>query len=92
MDAEDFVVVRLQAEPAKNPSFRIKNTEVEQAYIKVNDFWLPARNRSVSAIRLGGHAELTIEYMDYEITGSNGLRRLETSGSTVRTETACGQR
>ncbi len=41
VDAEDFAVVRLEAEPAKNPSFWIKNTAVEQVYAKVNDFWLP---------------------------------------------------
>lgn len=92
VDAQDFAVVRLQAEPAKNPSFWIKNTEVEQVYKKVNNFWLPARNRSVSAIRLGGHAELTIEYKEYEVTGGERLRGLETSGSTVRAETARGQR
>ena len=92
VDAEDFAVVRLQAEPAKNPSFWIKNTEVEQAYTKVNDFWLPARNRSVSAIRLGGHAELTIEYGEYEVTGGSRSSGPAPPGSTVRAETARGQK
>jgi hypothetical protein len=34
----------------------------------VRGFWLPAQNRSVSTTRLGGRAELSIEYKDYEIT------------------------
>ena len=88
VDAEDFAVVQLKAEPAKNPSFWIKNTEVEQVYRKVNDFWLPARNRSVSAIRLGGHAELTIEYKGYEVTGSNRHRGMVASGSSTLADTA----
>lgn len=68
VDAKDFAVVRLKAEPAKNPSFWTKKSEIEQQYKKVNDFWLPAMNRSVSSIRLGGRAELTIEYKDYQVT------------------------
>lgn len=71
VDADDFAVVRLEAEPAKNPSFWTKNNEIEQLYKKVNDFWLPERNHSVSSIRLGGRAELTIEYQNYQITAAD---------------------
>jgi hypothetical protein len=70
VDANDFAVVRLEAEPAKNPSFWTKSSQIEQSYQKVNDFWLPQRNHSVSSIRIGGRAELTIEYQNYNITGS----------------------
>lgn len=73
VDAEDFAVVRMKVEPAKNPSFWIKNTEVEQAYVKVSGFWLPAQHQSLSTIRLGGHADLTIDYKDYRITGVSSL-------------------
>jgi hypothetical protein len=76
VDATDFAVVRLSAEPAKNPSFWTKNTEIEQVYAKVSDFWLPLNNRSVSAVRLGGHAELTIEYNNYQITGADPVGNL----------------
>jgi len=68
VDAKDFAVVRLEGRPAKNPSFWTKNTEIVQVYSKVGDFWLPANNRSASTIRLGGHADLSIEYKDYEVT------------------------
>ena len=71
VDAEDFAVVRLEAEPAKNPSFWTKQTQIEHVYMKVSDFWLPARNHSVTTIRLGGRADLTIDYKDYEITGAS---------------------
>jgi hypothetical protein len=68
VDAEDFAVARLEAAPAVNPSFWIKGTKVEQVYLKVADFWLPASNRSTSNTRLGGSAVLTIEYKDYQVT------------------------
>ena len=68
VDAGDFAVVRIEASPAKNPSFWTKETRIEQAYTKVGNFWLPLFNRSTSIIRLGGRAELTIDYRDYQIT------------------------
>jgi hypothetical protein len=71
VDADDFAVVRLEAEPAKNPSIWTKNSEIELLYVKVGDFWLPKRNHCVSSIRLGGRADLTIEYQDYQITASD---------------------
>jgi hypothetical protein len=73
VDATDFAVTRIEAVPAKNPSFWTKETRIEQVYQKVGDFWLPASNRSTSAIRLGGHAYLTIDYKDYQITAATPL-------------------
>jgi hypothetical protein len=82
VDAEDFAVVRLQGEPAKNPSFWTKNSELEQVYMKVSDFWLPVRNHSISLIRLGGRAELTIEYTNYQITAADPVGNLSTPEPT----------
>jgi hypothetical protein len=45
---------------------------------KVGDFWLPVSNRSSSATRLGGHAEFTIDYQDYQITAVGPLRTTST--------------
>lgn len=73
VDAEDFAVVRIEATPAKNPSFWTKETNIEQHYGKVGDFWLPLSNQSSSVIRLGGRADLTIDYRDYQITAADSL-------------------
>ncbi len=70
VDAEDFAVVRIEGEPAKNPSFWTKDTKIEQVYGRVGDFWLPVSNRSSSSIRLGGHADFSIDYSDYRITST----------------------
>ncbi len=74
VDAKDFAVVRIEGEPARNPSLWIKKTEVKHRYIKVSDFWLPAENHTESVIRLGGRAILSIEYKDYIITKAAPLR------------------
>jgi hypothetical protein len=77
VDAKDFAVVRIEGEPAKNPSIWIKKTEVDHRYIKVDDFWLPAENRTESSIRLGGEAILSIEYKDYRIMKAAHLQSSE---------------
>jgi hypothetical protein len=69
VDAKEFAVVRIEAEPAQNPSFWTKKSEIHHEYQKVQDFWLPARNESISYVRLGGRATLTIEYKNYRVTG-----------------------
>jgi hypothetical protein len=84
VDADQFAVVRLEAEPAKNPSFWIKDTDIETLYVNVNDFWLPAYNHSVTAVRLGGHADFSIEYKDYRVTGASPLSRLSSAAEPSR--------
>jgi hypothetical protein len=68
VDGADFAVTRIEAEPAQNPSFWTKKSEIRHEYKKVQAFWLPARNESVSYIRLGGRTTLTIQYKDYRVT------------------------
>jgi hypothetical protein len=68
VDAKEFVVTRVEAEPAKSPSFWIKKSRISHSYEKVGDFWLPAADNTESWIRFGGRAQLWIEYKDYEIT------------------------
>ena len=68
VDAKDFAVVRIEAEPCENPSIWIKKTEIEHKYMKVDGFWLPAWDHTESEMRLGGQATLSIEYRDYRIT------------------------
>ncbi len=67
VDATDFAVTRIDAEPAQNPSFWTRKNTIHHEYMKVGDFWVPRRNESDSDIRLGGHATLTIEYKNYRI-------------------------
>jgi hypothetical protein len=66
IDGRDFAVVRVEAQPAENPSFWIKETDVHHEYAKSGGFWLPQSNRSESKIRFGGTAVLTIDYGTYQ--------------------------
>ncbi len=80
VNAMDFAVCRIEAEPAKNPSFWIKRTDIRHSYLKVGDFWLPKENTSVSTLRLGGRATLTIKYQNYEILSAHPLLEADVGG------------
>jgi hypothetical protein len=84
VDADQFAVVRIEAEPAKNPSFWIKDTKIETLYRNVSDFWLPAHNHSITAVRLGGHADFSIEYKDYRILSAGPLNKLTSAAEPGR--------
>lgn len=73
IDAADYAVVRVEAQPAENPSFWIKKTQIEHLYVKNGDYWLPETNRSESKVRLGGSAVLTIDYGTYQFEKPHGM-------------------
>jgi outer membrane lipoprotein-sorting protein len=67
----DFAVCRIEAEPSKNPSLWITRTDIRQNYQKIGELWLPLDNQSISTVRLGGRAVLTIKYQNYDITATH---------------------
>jgi hypothetical protein len=81
VDARDFAVIRVEGEPAKAPSFWVRSTEFKRVYGKLSDFWLPANNHSISRIRFGGSAKLTIQYSNYVITDQNEVGNLPVTNS-----------
>jgi hypothetical protein len=72
VDGHDFAIVRMEGEPAKAPSFWVRDTQIDSNWEKVGGFWFIAHNHSVSHIRMGGVATLTIDYGDYQVTAVNG--------------------
>lgn len=79
VDSKDFAVMRIEAEPAKNPSFWIKKSQIQHAYTRVGDFWLPSENHTTTSVRLGGRAVLTILYTDYLVVSARGGAQLQSS-------------
>jgi hypothetical protein len=71
IDAHDFAVTRIEAQPARNPSFWTTKSLIHHTYQKVdNGFYLPKENKTVTSVRLGGVATLTIEYQSYQVTAA----------------------
>ena len=67
IDSQDFAVTRIEAEPAKNPSFWTTRSLIHHQYQSIGEFYLPALNQTVTDVRLGGKAVLTIRYLDYKL-------------------------
>jgi hypothetical protein len=84
VDGTDFAVTHIEAEPALNPSFWTRKNEIHHDYQKIQSFWLPVKNESVSYIRLGGRATLTIEYKDYRVTDARSEAQSSVPPKTTR--------
>ncbi|MCI0696003.1 outer membrane lipoprotein-sorting protein [candidate division KSB1 bacterium] len=63
----DFAVVKIEGQPAQNPSFWIKRVDFVRRYQKVGKFWLPLKDESTSQVRVVGAHVLTINYGNYQI-------------------------
>lgn len=82
VSSRDFAIIRLEGEPAKNPSFWVSHTEMANTYQKVGDFWLPVHKDATTDVRLGGKAVLAIDFSGYRIT-QNPKGALEASSWTI---------
>jgi hypothetical protein len=87
VDARDFAVTRIEAQPARNPSFWTTKSVIHHTYQKLdNGFYLPKENKTVTSVRLGGVATLTIEYQAYQVTAAKPVasaRRIPSGQGSV---------
>jgi hypothetical protein len=67
VDANDYSIVRIEGQPAKNPSFWVRSVHFVHTYQKVGQFWFASSTRTTSEIRIFGESELTIENSDYTL-------------------------
>jgi hypothetical protein len=65
IDAKDYSIVRIEGQPAKNPSFWVRSVHFVHAYQKVGQFWFASTTRTTSEIRIFGESQLTIDNSDY---------------------------
>jgi hypothetical protein len=64
---DDLGIMRVVGHPAKNPSWLVNRTDFDSEYQRVGIFWLMAKNTTVSHVRVGGEATLTIDYGKYTV-------------------------
>jgi hypothetical protein len=80
VDAADFAVSKLDVQPAQNPSVWISQTLIHHRNSRVGSFWLPEENQSITKVRIGGRAVMTIRYGPYQILQSQSA---QAAGETV---------
>jgi hypothetical protein len=67
VDANDYSIVRIEGQPARNPSFWVHSVHFVHTYEKVGPFWFASATHTQSEIRIFGRSELTIENSDYTV-------------------------
>lgn len=67
VDANDYSIVRIEGQPARNPSFWVRSVHFVHTYEKVGPFWFASATHTKSEIRIFGSSELTIENSDYTL-------------------------
>jgi hypothetical protein len=67
VDANDYSIVRIEGQPAKNPSFWVHSVHFVHTYQKVGRFWFASSTRTTSEIRIFGESELTIDNSEYAL-------------------------
>ena len=65
VNAKDYSIVRIEGQPARNPSFWVHNVHFVHTYQRVGQFWFASSTHSTSEVRIFGRSELTIENSDY---------------------------
>jgi hypothetical protein len=65
VDADEYAIIRVEGQPAKNPSFWVKSVHFVHDYDKSGSFWFPVSDHSVTDVRIFGATEMTIDYFEY---------------------------
>ncbi|WP_213807675.1 outer membrane lipoprotein-sorting protein [Granulicella sp. dw_53] len=72
---DDYAMMRVVGEPAKNPSWWINHANFDSRYMRRGEVWVPQRNVSTSHVRIGGEATLTIDYGEYAVLAARPLKQ-----------------
>ena len=67
VDSNSYSIVRIEGQPARNPSFWVHNVHFVHTYQKVGQFWFASSTDTTSDIRIFGESKLTIENTDYKL-------------------------
>ena len=81
IDTQDYALMRVEGQPARNPSFWIYSVHFVHTYQKSGPFWFPASTESDTQVRIFGSTTLVINYFDYT---PNSLQMPETASAAPR--------
>jgi outer membrane lipoprotein-sorting protein len=88
VDANDYSIVRIEGQPARNPSFWVHDVHFVHTYQKVGQFWFAASTDTTSQIRIFGDSELTIDTAHYKL---NPPHQSNTTSSELDSEARLAQ-
>ncbi len=84
VDAASFLVVKVEGEPAKSPSWWVKNLNVVINYGRADGVWLPLTTRATADIRLLGTHVLTSKDVQVQAATENAKATSASKRPAVR--------
>jgi len=67
IDAETYHPLRIEGEPAKSPSFWVKNLKLSLTFNKVGDMWLQTGTQAVANVRFLGQHTMIARDVNYDL-------------------------
>jgi len=67
IDAETFHPLKIEGEPAKSPSWWVKNVKLSLSFGRVGDMWLQTGTQAVANVRLLGQHTMIARDVDYQL-------------------------
>jgi hypothetical protein len=80
VNAKDYSIVRIEGQPARDPSFWVHDVHFVHTYQRVGTFWFASSTHSTSEVRIFGRSELTIENSNYAL---NPLKKRTAGADSV---------
>ena len=68
VDKASYHILRVDGEPAKSPSFWVKDVHLVLDFKEVAGMWLQTETRAVARLRFGGEYKLTSHDLNYDVT------------------------
>ena len=87
VDADDYCIVRIEGQPARNPSW-LHSVYFVDTNQKVGPFWFASSTHTTSEIKILGESELTIENSNYSL---NSPKRSNTTSIELHSEARLAQ-
>lgn len=87
VDANQYVIRKIDGEPAKSPSFWLKNVHFTVSFGEVQGIWMQTETRAVANVRLLGEHVLTSRYVDLQrasVTAANRPSQTMPSRNSAR--------
>lgn len=84
VDAQTFLLHRLEGEPAKKPSWWVRDLHVAIAFAKVGGMWLQTAVEFTAGIRLFGESRMVVRDLKYSIPKSASVAGMAQTGVARR--------
>jgi len=74
VEKNGYRIVRMEGEPAKSPSFWVKDVYVVLSFGEVAGMWLQTGTQAIARLRFGGEYKLVSHDLDYDLSSTAALK------------------